>query len=242
MSVTVLMGTLLLLLGACDAQERSDPTLVTSSDPELAAEVTTVLPELAERSGLTLLRPVRAELRSRDELEAFLAERLDEELPAAEAEGLRDAYAMLGLVPHDLDLRQLLLSVYGEQVAGFYDPRSKTLFVMDDQDGATRETVLVHELVHAIQDQTTRLDSITAKERGNDRQLAAQAAIEGHATLIMFEQIMTQQGLPMDMAAVPDFSSAIRPALEAMRSQFPALASAPPVLQESLLFQTKGFL
>jgi hypothetical protein len=231
-----LVGALLLLLGACDAPQQTDTLLVVSSDPDLAARASEMLPSLTERSGLGLREPVRVESRSRGELEAFLQERLDEELPPGEAESLRDSYAMLGLVPPDLDLRALLLSVYGEQVAGFYDPTSATLYVMDDQADATVETVLVHELVHAVQDQTTNLDSITAKERGNDRQLAAQSAIEGHATLVMFEHIMTEQGLPVDMAQIPDFSGTIRPALEAMRSQFPALASAPRVFQESLLF------
>jgi hypothetical protein len=226
----------LLLVSACSAQQDAATALVESSDPALARQASRLLPELADRSSLDLAAPVRVERRSRDELEAFLMEKLDEELPPDEAESLRDAYALLGLVPPDLDLRTLLLSVYGEQVAGFYDPAAATLFVMDDQPEATTETVLVHELVHAVQDQATDLDSITAKERGNDRQLAAQSAIEGHATLVMFEYLMGAQGLPLDLAAVPDFSSTIRPALEMMRTQFPALASAPAIVQESLLF------
>ncbi len=234
--IPTLATALLLLVGACSAQQDVGTALVESSDPALARQASRLLPELADRSGLSLARPVRVERRSRGELEAFLAEKLDEELPAAEAESLRDAYALLGLVPPDLDLRTLLLSVYGEQVAGFYDPAAATLFVMDDQAEATTETVLVHELVHAVQDQATDLDSITAKERGNDRQLAAQSAIEGHATLVMFEYLMGAQGLPVDLAAIPDFSSTIRPALEMMRTQFPALASAPAIVQESLLF------
>lgn len=232
----LLPGVVALLVGACgQVQSPGDPAVV-SSDPSLAREASALLEGLAERSGLPLTRPVAVEYRSREELEAFLRGRLAEELPPDQADALRDSYALLGLVPADLDLSGLLLSVYGEQVAGFYDPDESTLFVMDDQPVETTRTVLVHELVHAVQDQATDLDSITARERGNDRQLAAQSAIEGHATLVMFESLMSAQGMEMDLGRFPDFAGTIRPALEAMQGQFPALAGAPRVLRETLLF------
>ena len=113
--------------------------------------------------------------------------------PAEEAAHLTRTYSLVGLVDEDLDLRELLVSVYQEQVAGFYDPDSTALFVMDDMPAETMlESVLIHELVHAVQDQTANLDSLTAEERGNDRQAAAQSAIEGHATLIMLEYMLEQ--------------------------------------------------
>ena len=76
---------------------------------------------------------------------------LEEELPPDEADRLTRAYSMLGLVPESLDLRSLLVDVYQEQVAGFYDPDSLTLWIMNDQPDATIQTVLLHELVHAVQ-------------------------------------------------------------------------------------------
>jgi hypothetical protein len=81
------------------------------------------------------------------------------------------------------------------------------------------------------------LHALTSNELDNDRQTAAQAAIEGHATLVMLEYMMEQmRGSPVDLAEVPDFSASLRPALDGLRTQFPALADAPPVIQESLLF------
>lgn len=212
-------------------------TIVISSDPELSAEVAALLPDLAARAGLELTEPVRVERRSREELETYLRAKLDEELPREEAARLVESYALLGLVPEDLDLHELLLSLYTEQVAGFYDPDSTTLFVMDDQPEALLRTVLVHELVHAVQDQAADLSAITDRERGNDRSTAAQAAIEGHATLVMLEYFAEQmRGEAVDLSSLQDFSGQVRPALEGMREQYPALAGAPLVIQESLLF------
>jgi hypothetical protein len=234
--VTVLaLLTLTALTLACRGQVPD--TLVLSDDPELRRLAGELLPDLSERSGLELKAPVRLARRSRAELVSFLTAKLDQEMPAEEARRVTESYRLLGLVPEGIDLRALLLSVYTEQVAGFYDPDSTALFVMDDQPAESLRTVLIHELVHAVQDQHVDLDSLTSRARGNDRQLAAQAAIEGHATLVMLEYMTEQmRGGPVDLTEITDFAAQVRPALEGLRAQYPALANAPLVIQETLLF------
>ena len=230
---------LLLTSLACGGSEET--TLVTSSDPRLAEIAVRILPDLASLSGMKLREPVRVERRSRAELERYLEFKIDEEFPEGRAELVSEAYGLLGLVPSDMDLRHTLKTLYLEQVAGFYDPDSTTLFVLDDQPDEAIESLLVHELVHAIQDQNTDLDAITAPGLDNDRRVAAQAAIEGHATLVMFEFLMQQQGQgASDLTDVPDFSARLGPALEAARLESPTLAGVPLILQESVLFPYRG--
>ncbi len=235
-------AVLALALSACGPQAQ-DTTFVVSSDPDLRELVAELLPDLAHRSGMELVRPIRVERRTREELESYLLFKLDQDLPPEEARHLTQTYSLMGLVDEELDLRELMVSIYKEQVAGFYDPDSTALFVMDDMPAEMLETVLIHELVHAVQDQTANLDSLTAEERGNDRQAAAQSAIEGHATLIMFEYMAEQRGVgSVDISELPDLSQMLGPALEAMRTEYPALASAPTIIQEGLLFPyLKGY-
>lgn len=224
-------------VSACggDAQERSP--FVRSADPALAELASAILPALARRSGLELKEPIRIEVRSRSALEEYLRFKLDEQLPEAEARTTVASYALLGLVPDTLDLRAVLLGLYAEQVAGFYDPDSTALFIMDDQPQATLQGLLIHELVHAVQDQSVDLEALTDPDLSNDQGTAAQAAIEGHATLVMLEYMAElSQGAPVDLGAIPDFGAQIRRSLQGMRSQYPALARAPRVLQEALLF------
>lgn len=234
-------------LPACGggAQEPTEEGVV-SSDPELRRLAGEILPGLAERAGLELHEPVRVERRTRDELEGYLRAKLDEELPRDEAEATGRAYSMLGLMEEDLDLRALLLELYTEQVAGFYEPDSTALFVLDDQPPDALEALLLHELVHAVQDQTVDLDEIADADLGNDRAAAAHAAIEGHATLVMLEFMMERMtGRAVDLAEVPDFGEQLLPAIEGMQDQFPALGSAPEIIQRSLLFpymQGAGFV
>jgi hypothetical protein len=220
---------------ACGAQEGSD--LVVSSDSALSAIVAELLPDLARRSGMELREPVRVEKRSREDLVRYLERKLDEELPEDEARAIVDAYALLGLVPADLDLRGVLMSLYTEQVSGFYEPDSTALFVMNDQPEADVRGLLVHELVHAVQDQSEDLVALTDPDRGSDRATAAQAAIEGHATLVMFEYMAEEQmGSAVDLSQIPGFGPMLRENLQGIRTQFPVLASAPRIVQETLIF------
>lgn len=234
----LVLSAALFTFGACGGSaQQPQSQLVLSSDAKLRELASALLPDLTARSGLELREPVRLEMRSRDELVRYLENKLDEELPAGEARAAVDAYALFGLVPSTLDLREVLLGLYTEQIAGFYDPDSTALFVLNDQPEVALQGLLVHELVHAVQDQWVDLDALTDPKLGNDRATAAQAAIEGHATLVMLEYMTEQiRGAPVDLGAIPDFAVQLRPALEGVREQFPALAAAPPVIQVSLLF------
>ena len=231
------MPLLVCLTALACAAPASDTTLIVSDDAELAALATSLLSDVSARAGMELREPIRVAKRSREALEAYLAQKLDEELSDERARQIAAVYGLLGQGTEDLDLKALLASVYGEQVVGFYEPDSTALFLVDDQPAEAIEPILVHELVHAIQDQNRSLEALTAEEVGNDAQIAAQAAIEGHATLVMMEWMFGRMGgQEVDFEALPDFRGMVGPLLEGVRSQYPMLAEAPRVLQEGLLY------
>ena len=221
---------------AC-SQESPISGLVVSSDAALQETANRLLRDISERSGFAFTEPVRVEWRSEEELVRYLTFKLDEEFQEGEVERIRDSYALLGLVPETLDLGALFLALYTEQVAGFYDPDSVALYVRSGQDEETVESVLVHELVHAAQDQSVDLDALTARARGNDRQIAAQAAAEGHATLVMLEYALEkQQGMEVDLVGIPNFVDLMGPSLAAGAGSSPVLGSAPGIVRKSLIF------
>lgn len=234
----LVVAVVALVLTACGSGAQVPSSLVVTEDRELGDMASAILADLASRSGLSLKSPVRLEKRDRGALVRYLEHKLDEELPDGEAEARVHAYALFGLVPDSLDLRAVLLALYTEQVAGFYDPDSTALFILDDQPAEALQGLLVHELVHAIQDQTADLNALTDPALSNDQRTAAQAAIEGHATLVMLEYLTEKmRGASVDLAEIPDFAASLRPALEeGIEQQFPALAGAPRVIRESLLF------
>ncbi|HUF11720.1 MAG TPA: 2-amino-4-hydroxy-6-hydroxymethyldihydropteridine diphosphokinase [Longimicrobiales bacterium] len=231
--LAVLGIALAALLGACNrGSEASNGT-----DPKLDAMVDSLLPRIERVTGMTARAEIRAERRGRDELRAYLEQRMIEELPADELERTQQLYQELGLLPEGLDLRALLLDLLTEQVVGYYDPPTKTFYLVEGADDATAREVLAHELVHALQDQYVDLDSLLSPDLENDRATAAQAAIEGHATLAMFALMLQERaGDARDITSLPDIGRQLRPALEAGNDMMPVFRDAPRVIRETLIF------
>ena len=118
------------------------------------------------------------------------------------------AMKAFGLLPADYNLREALAQVYSEEVAAFYDPKTKTMHLIEEPKkpakkkpgllerlfGKTSEfdkdenkTVIAHELTHALADQHYDLDALQKNvKKDDDRSLALSALIEGEATLAMF--------------------------------------------------------
>ena len=231
--ITVLL--LGILLTGCGDEDRAEQPAA------LNEMVDSIMPRLTVVAGLEQRGPVRVRTQVRDSLRVYLERRMAEEMPPEELEAIRQVYVALGLLPADLDLKRTLMDLYTEQVVGYYDPDQKTLFIVEGAQTEEVYPVLVHELVHAIQDQHVDLDSLMSDKRGNDRQTAAQAAIEGHATLVMFALLAEQaSGAPLDPRQLPDIGEQIRLGLEADNSQLPVFRSAPRILKESLLFPYAG--
>jgi hypothetical protein len=116
---------------------------------------------------------------------------LDRGYPPARRRADETLYETLGLLPEGTDLRDVQSSVFGEQVAGYYDPRTGRLRIVDNGAPANAvldEITIAHELTHALEDQRFDLDTDRA-ESGGDGALAYTALVEGTATGVMFEYL-----------------------------------------------------
>ncbi|HEU4700712.1 MAG TPA: hypothetical protein VFS40_16130, partial [Gemmatimonadales bacterium] len=119
-----------------------------------------------------------------------------------------------------------------EQVVGYYDPDSLTLFGVAGTDPQQLKLVLAHEMVHALQGQYLPLDSILKAKGDNDRQSAAQAILEGQATLASLKVLAPGRNV-LDN---PAFWEAYREQVRAAQTTMPELARAPLVVREGLIF------
>ena len=88
-------------------------------DQDIARLVDSLRPAVERATGLVFRRPVRSAMKSREEVHAYLLDKLRQEFPPERQEGVEAVYRLLGLMPDTLNLRDLLLDLYSEQVAGF---------------------------------------------------------------------------------------------------------------------------
>jgi uncharacterized iron-regulated protein len=78
-------------------------------------------------------------------------------------------------------------------IQGFYSTKDKALTLYDDIQGNYERGVLIHEMVHALQDQHFGLAKLHQTEFGSDAELALAALIEGDATFTMIELLKKDQ-------------------------------------------------
>lgn len=219
----------IVLLAAC-----RDSSSVTYSGPygKLLAKY---IPQIEKATKLTFKAAPKVEQKSTEEVRAFLEKEFNDNLPAVELDGTARAYKLLGLLPDTMDLRAFMLRLLSEQVVGYYDPATKVLYIVRDTSagrGAMVEVTVAHELVHALQDQYVNLDSIQKQRNDNDRLSAAQSVMEGQAT---YEQMSTMLGGDLGVR-MPGGWDRVREMIRENQTAMPVFASAPMLLQETLLF------
>lgn len=225
--ISVLGAGLLLTLAAFVVQG-----LRAQQDDGVQRIVRELTPQVERAVGLTFKRPPVVQLRSRDQVRQFLTRKMAEQLPPAELSGVERSYRAFGLTSDTADLRRLMLDLYSEQVAGFYDPDSTMLFVVRGAEPAMVRLVLAHELVHALQDQYMPLNGILKLRRENDRQMAGQAVAEGQATLASMQALMPGA----DVGSLAQLSRQAREAMRTQQAAMPVFSAAPRIIQEGLLF------
>jgi hypothetical protein len=218
-----------LTLGACRGEARQTQA---KSEQDLARLVDSLRGPVERATGLRFTSPPRSAMRSKDQVRAYLIRKLDEELPPKRLHGLETTYRLFGLLPDTLQLRPLLIDLYTEQVAGFYDPDSATLFGVEGADRTQLSLVLAHELIHALQGQHLPLDSILDAHDNNDRLSAAQAILEGQATLASLDVLAPGH----HVAQNPQFWEMYREQVRRQQSSMPVFRRAPLVLRETLIF------
>ena len=194
-----------------------------------------VLQEVVAVRQLTPTAPIARQVRGREHIRASIEALIDDELSPAEWEAERKAMIRWGLIAPDFHLREFVMDLLTEQVAGYYDPQKRTFFVADWLPEAVQIPVMAHELVHALQDQHYNLQTNFATVKGqDDLSLARKALIEGDALAVMLTYILQPLGLSMEQ--LPDMQTLLQAGAEMVGEPFQVYAKAPLILRQQLVF------
>ena len=200
-------------------------------ETELRRAVDQMMPVVERATGLKFKRHPSVLRRTRAQVRAYVIHKFDTDLPPAELADAQAAYRLFGLLPDSVDLLRTMIDLLTEQVAGYYDADSSALYIPTDIDPAQARLVISHELVHALQGQYIDLDSLIQQRRRNDRRAAAQAILEGQATLAQILVLMPEQ----KVESLPNFWE-LRNALGTQQAQMAIFSQAPLWLRERLIF------
>ncbi len=170
-----------------------------------------------------------------DQLRERMISDFEEENPEEEIRTASEIMVMLGFMEPDLDLYQLYIDLYTEQVAGFYDPEEDRMFLIseDQSMSAMDRYILAHELTHYLQDSNFDLmrppfhdPDDAAEETDDDASFAATCLVEGDA-MITSEEWLTRF---LDLSDMREMQQ------ESGEFSTEVLDSAPEYVRDALLF------
>jgi len=216
---------------------------------ELFHSIDQILEFDSKQTGLPIRREVKRKLTSRDEVVSYLTKHLNDE----DTQRLRRSELVLkkfGLLPRDFNLETFLVALLREEVAGYYDPKTKTVNLLDWVPIEEQEPVMAHELTHALQDQDINLqkwmkrgdkdlaeirrDPTPADIENDEIDNAREAVVEGQAQAMMFQYELAPVG--HSIASSPELVAAMEEEALNGTSGTKVFNDAPIFLKESLTF------
>jgi hypothetical protein len=203
---------------------------------------------------------VKRDVTARENLRAMLIKEIDADMTPAEFRAGELGMKALGLLPPEFDLKEAMVKVYSEEIAAFYDPKTKTMHLIKEPEEKAKKaptflerllgktggfdkdenkTVIAHELTHALADQNYDIDAMQKLvKHDDDRDLALSALIEGEATLTMTGAQMNDwtgtKVRDIPAASLDRVFSFLIPLMPMAGGK--ALREAPVILSETMIF------
>ncbi len=228
------------------ASPQSETRITKAQAKELFRSVDEILDFVSHDTGLAIEHPVKRHLITREEVEKYVDKRMKDDKDEKRLEQSRLVLQKFGLLPPGYDLHKEFLQLMAEQVAAYYDPKSKSVNLLDWVQPDAQKPILAHELTHALQDQKVGVEKwelAGAKDDATplpdqqeysveEEQAARQCVTEGQGMAVMFDYMLAPLG--RSLLTAPEIVTKMRADM-ADNKDSPVFAAAPMFLKESLL-------
>jgi hypothetical protein len=235
------------------ANDQPPPQPQTKISPQQAEQlfrdVDTILDFASKDTSLPKKHDVKRRLASRDEVVSYLKKNMAEDKDVQRLRRTELVLKKFGLLPKDFDLQTFLVSLLEEQVAGYYDSKTKTVNLLDWVLPDLQRPVLAHELTHALQDQSFNLDKwlkrgaedldtkkdLTPEDITKDENSEArQAVVEGQAMVVLVDYMLAP--MHRTVADSPEVVQLLNEGMMAGTADSVQYKNAPIFMKEALTF------
>jgi hypothetical protein len=217
---------------------------------ELFRSVDEILQFASQDTDLPIKHRVKRKLAKRDQVQAYVEKSFKDDKDAKRLERSSEVLKKFGLIPRDFELSKFLVAMLREQVAGYYDVKTKTVNLLNWLDVEQQKPVLAHELTHALQDQSfgiekwvkgskqdadNKSDTPSPEDIETDEETSArQAVIEGQAMVVLLDYSLAPAG--KSLLTAPQVVEALKEGMLVGTADTPAFRDAPIFLKEELTF------
>ena len=144
--------------GVGNAEKPAETRLTQAQAKELFRSVDDILHFASDDSKLPVKHEVKRKLQTRASVEKYVIDKFNDDEDAKRMQRSEIVLKKFGLLDRDFQLKPFLVSLLTEQIAGYYDSKTKTVNLLDWIAPDSQKPVLAHELTHALQDQYVNLD------------------------------------------------------------------------------------
>ncbi|MGO9404857.1 MAG: hypothetical protein ACLPVW_15450 [Terriglobales bacterium] len=237
---------------AAPAQNPPTPEAIVSPEEakQLFRSVDDILQFASQDTDLPIKHNVKRRLTGRDEVQSYIEKSMRDDKDAKRLERSSEVLKKFGLIPRNFDLSKFLVTMLREQVAGYYDAKTKTVNLLNWVDLDQQKPVLAHELTHALQDQSFGIEKWMrgSKEHTDNKrdapsqadietdeeESARQAVVEGQAMVVLLDYSLAPAG--KTMLDSPQIVDALKQGMVEGTPDSPAFRDAPIFLKEELTF------
>ncbi|HMD17875.1 MAG TPA: hypothetical protein VKH18_14510 [Terriglobales bacterium] len=236
--------------GARATQATSETTVSPKEAKELFRSVDEILQFASQDTDLPIKHKVKRRLTKRDEVQSYIEKSMKDDKDAKRLERSSAVLKKFGLLPRNFDLGTFLVAMLREQVAGYYDVKTKTVNLLNWVDAEQQKPVLAHELTHALQDQSfgiekwikgstenadnTKDDPSPGDIENDEETSARQAVIEGQAMVVLIDYSLVPTG--KTLLEAPQIVEALKQGMLVGGPDSPTFRDAPIFLKEELTF------
>jgi hypothetical protein len=157
-------------------------TLVPPTTEEITAEVLALSQFVEQQRGLQFKEPVAVEVLTPDEFSARVGLELNED--ASRIEELGRLLSALGLITAEEDFVGTVITLLSSEALGYYDPVDGAMVVAADRITVMTRRTIVHELVHALDDQWFDLDRPAYDDLDDETAFGFSSVVEGNAARV----------------------------------------------------------
>ena len=224
----------------CFAKETSAVAQLTNQKPpaqELKKLADDLMVTVSKIRGLNFKHQITKKVTNQNEVRSIMLKELQNPENMAKLDGEGKMLIKLGLLPENFDYRKFLVDLYVEQIAGFYVPENKIIYIADWMSMDMQPSILSHELTHALQDQYFDLTKVLKPDYNrSDMNMAKTSVVEGEATMVMLEYMIKDYGF--NIYELPNFSMVQFQDMMPYSSSTEAklLATAPAVISDTMTF------
>jgi hypothetical protein len=213
------------------------------AQPAATDSLTAPMKEVEKIRGLRFRHDVSHQTIDRSELPVRLREQIAKSLPYPPEDLVTILRALQLVDPDTKNVLDKMIDLYEQQVLAYYDPQTHVYYSLSAPPPAAAgldsamlaETVEIHELTHALQDQV--FDAGTRDEKlkdDTDAGMAYHSLLEGEATLVMMASMLGKLGKTVDDLAGNDMLLGVLS--EAAANDKSAGTDTPKYFTESLKF------